>query len=91
MILYHFFIIKFLSQLSSRQFPVTIHFNKQTPHNYLIDAYKKINKIHSTLPAGGILVFLTGMLIYILLVLLLILKLVNYYIKMTYLKVKKKK
>ncbi|XP_060848731.1 probable ATP-dependent RNA helicase kurz [Rhopalosiphum padi] len=47
-------------ELSSRQFPVTIHFNKKTPHDYLAEAYKKIYKIHSNLPAGGILVFLTG-------------------------------
>ncbi|XP_001945193.2 probable ATP-dependent RNA helicase kurz [Acyrthosiphon pisum] len=47
-------------ELSSRQFPVTIHFNKRTPHDYLAEAYNKIYKIHSNLPAGAILVFLTG-------------------------------
>lgn len=49
-----------LLKLSSRQFPVTIHFNKRTPHDYLAEAYNKIYKIHSNLPAGAILVFLTG-------------------------------
>lgn len=39
---------------------MTIHFNKKTPHDYLDEAYKKIYKIHSNLPAGAILVFLTG-------------------------------
>ncbi|XP_026808352.1 probable ATP-dependent RNA helicase kurz [Rhopalosiphum maidis] len=47
-------------KLSSRQFPVTIHFNKKTPHDYLAEAYNTIYKIHSNLPAGAILVFLTG-------------------------------
>uniref|UniRef100_A0A2S2PIY3 RNA helicase n=1 Tax=Schizaphis graminum TaxID=13262 RepID=A0A2S2PIY3_SCHGA len=47
-------------ELTSRQFPVTIHFNKNTPHDYLTEAYNKIYKIHSNLPAGTILVFLTG-------------------------------
>jgi len=47
-------------ELSSRQFPVTIHFNKRTPHDYLAEAFNKVYKIHSKLPAGAILVFLTG-------------------------------
>ncbi|EPZ30997.1 P-loop containing nucleoside triphosphate hydrolase protein [Rozella allomycis CSF55] len=46
--------------IKSRQFPVTIHFNKKTPDDYLDEAFKKICQIHSKLPAGGILVFLTG-------------------------------
>uniref|UniRef100_A0A2S2QMV5 RNA helicase n=1 Tax=Sipha flava TaxID=143950 RepID=A0A2S2QMV5_9HEMI len=46
--------------LSSRQFPVTIHFNKITPIDYLAEAYNKVYKIHTKLPAGAILVFLTG-------------------------------
>lgn len=41
---------------------MTIHFNKKTPYDYLDEAYKKIYKIHSNLPAGAILVFLTGIL-----------------------------
>ncbi|CAG8523388.1 1263_t:CDS:10 [Diversispora eburnea] len=41
--------------------PVAIHFNKRTPHiDYITEAYKKICKIHTRLPHGGILVFLTG-------------------------------
>ncbi|KAK3084248.1 hypothetical protein FSP39_010668 [Pinctada imbricata] len=47
--------------VDSRQFPVTIHFNKRTPlDNYLNEAYKKVCKIHRMLPEGGILVFVTG-------------------------------
>ncbi|XP_044738895.1 probable ATP-dependent RNA helicase kurz [Chrysoperla carnea] len=47
-------------KIDSRQFPVTIHFNKRTNENYLLEAYKKAVKIHNQLPAGGILIFLTG-------------------------------
>jgi ATP-dependent RNA helicase DHX37/DHR1 len=48
-------------EIGARQFPVTIHFNRVTPiSNYIDAAYKKICKIHSRLPSGGILVFLTG-------------------------------
>jgi ATP-dependent RNA helicase DHX37/DHR1 len=50
--------------LSSRQFPVTIHFNKITPIDYLAEAYNKVYKIHTKLPAGAILVFLTGTSLY---------------------------
>ncbi|XP_030748203.1 probable ATP-dependent RNA helicase kurz [Sitophilus oryzae] len=46
--------------VESRQFPVTTHFNKRTVENYLKEAYSKVIKIHSKLPEGGILVFLTG-------------------------------
>lgn len=46
--------------VESRQFPVTIHFNKRTSINYVSDALKKVIKIHTRLPDGGILVFLTG-------------------------------
>jgi len=47
--------------VDSRQFPVTIHFNKNTPQeDYLGEAYKKVCKIHQQLPDGGILVFVTG-------------------------------
>ena len=46
--------------IDARQYPVTMHFNKQTPKNYLEEAYKKVCKIHRQLPGGGILVFLTG-------------------------------
>ncbi|KAL5017532.1 hypothetical protein ScPMuIL_007121 [Solemya velum] len=48
-------------KVDSRQFPVTIHFNKKTPQDaYLSEAYRKVSKIHRTLPEGGILVFVTG-------------------------------
>uniref|UniRef100_H2ZDK9 Activating signal cointegrator 1 complex subunit 3 n=1 Tax=Ciona savignyi TaxID=51511 RepID=H2ZDK9_CIOSA len=56
-------------KISTRQFPVTVHFSKKTPQNecedglgyaYLDEAFKKICKIHRTLPPGGILVFVTG-------------------------------
>lgn len=46
--------------VESRQFPVTIHFNKRTSINYVSDAVKKAIKIHTRLPDGGILIFLTG-------------------------------
>lgn len=46
--------------IDARQYPVTTHFNKQTPKNYLEEAYKKVSKIHRQLPSGGILVFVTG-------------------------------
>ncbi|KAF9312627.1 putative ATP-dependent RNA helicase DHR1 [Podila horticola] len=40
---------------------VTMHFNKKTPEvDYVTEAYKKVSKIHSRLPEGGILVFLSG-------------------------------
>ncbi|XP_033747918.1 probable ATP-dependent RNA helicase DHX37 isoform X2 [Pecten maximus] len=49
-------------KVDSRQFPVTIHFNKRTPmdNTYLNEAYKKVCKVHRKLPEGGILVFVTG-------------------------------
>lgn len=46
--------------VEARQFPVTIHFQKNTPDDYVKESYRKILKIHSKLPEGGILVFLTG-------------------------------
>lgn len=47
-------------KVESRQFPVTIHFNKKTSQNYVKDALYKAVKIHTQLPDGGILIFLTG-------------------------------
>ncbi|XP_075983898.1 putative ATP-dependent RNA helicase kurz [Anticarsia gemmatalis] len=47
-------------KIDSRQFPVTIHFNKRTYSDYLKEAYKKAVKIHTRLPEGGILIFVTG-------------------------------
>ena len=46
--------------VSARQHPVTIHFNRRTPSDYVKEAVKKTAKIHSRLPPGGILIFLTG-------------------------------
>uniref|UniRef100_A0A914EEH4 RNA helicase n=1 Tax=Acrobeloides nanus TaxID=290746 RepID=A0A914EEH4_9BILA len=51
-----------LISVESRQFPVTIHFERRTPVDYLEAAYKKVCKIHEKLPEGAILVFLTGQL-----------------------------
>lgn len=48
-------------EIKSRQFDVTLHFNRRTPvDDYLGEAYKKVCKIHRKLPAGGILVFVTS-------------------------------
>lgn len=46
--------------VETRQFPVTIHFNKRTADDYVKEAYNKTLKIHTKLPEGGILIFLTG-------------------------------
>lgn len=47
-------------QVESRQYPVTVHFNKRTPDDYVAEAYFKVCKIHRTLKGGHILVFVTG-------------------------------
>ncbi|XP_017777417.1 PREDICTED: probable ATP-dependent RNA helicase kurz [Nicrophorus vespilloides] len=47
-------------KVEARQYPVTIHFNKRTQPNYLREVYRKTVKIHTTLPEGGILIFVTG-------------------------------
>ncbi|XP_063706983.1 probable ATP-dependent RNA helicase kurz [Culicoides brevitarsis] len=47
-------------KVEARQFPVTIHFNRFTPEDYVAEAYKKAVKIHTKLPEGGILIFVTG-------------------------------
>lgn len=47
--------------VEARQYPVTTHFSRRTElDNYLGEAHKKVCQIHRRLPAGGILVFLTG-------------------------------
>lgn len=46
--------------VDSRQYSVTVHFNKRTPENYIDEAFKKVCKIHRKLPPGGVLVFMTG-------------------------------
>ncbi|XP_069817056.1 probable ATP-dependent RNA helicase DHX37 [Dendropsophus ebraccatus] len=48
-------------KVDTRQFPVTVHFNKRTPlDDYAGECFRKVCKIHRMLPSGGILVFLTG-------------------------------
>ena len=51
-------------KVDSRQYEVTCHYNKHTPEDisevYIEEAFRKISKIHRTLPEGGILVFVTG-------------------------------
>lgn len=47
-------------QVQTRQFPVTTYFNKRTSDNYIRECFLKTCKIHTKLPAGGILVFVTG-------------------------------
>lgn len=49
-----------LINVTARQHPVTLHYNRKTRPDYLSEAYKKVSKIHARLPKGGILVFLTG-------------------------------
>ncbi|CAD5211268.1 unnamed protein product [Bursaphelenchus okinawaensis] len=49
-----------LINVESRQFPVTVHFEKKTPDDYITAAYHKVSKIHERLPDGGILVFVSG-------------------------------
>ncbi|KAF8630939.1 hypothetical protein AX17_005296 [Amanita inopinata Kibby_2008] len=46
--------------VASRQYPVTVHFNRRTASDYVLEAIKKATKIHTRLPPGGILIFLTG-------------------------------
>lgn len=46
--------------ISARQHPVTIHFNRRTVSDYVSEAIRKTTKIHARLPPGGILIFLTG-------------------------------
>jgi ATP-dependent RNA helicase DHX37/DHR1 len=50
-----------LLRIAARQFPVTIHFARETIHgDYVGAARKKVVAIHKKLPPGGILVFVTG-------------------------------
>jgi len=46
--------------VAARQHPVTIHFSRRTYPDYVTQAIKKASKIHTRLPPGGILIFLTG-------------------------------
>lgn len=47
-------------EIETRQHPVTIHFDRRTRSDYVTQALAKAVKIHSRLPPGGILIFLTG-------------------------------
>ncbi|CDJ51168.1 ATP-dependent helicase, putative [Eimeria brunetti] len=49
-----------LLTLESRTFEVRIHFSKKTPDHYVQAAVRKALQIHTRLPAGSVLVFLTG-------------------------------
>ncbi|TKY88991.1 hypothetical protein EX895_002232 [Sporisorium graminicola] len=46
--------------ISARQHPVTVHFNRKTVQDYITESVNKATKIHARLPPGGILIFLTG-------------------------------
>lgn len=46
--------------VESRQYPVVTYFNKRTKEDYVDEAIQKCLKIHQRLPAGDILIFLTG-------------------------------
>ena len=46
--------------VGARQHPVTLHHNKETKEDYVREAYKKVCKLHRSLPPGDVLVFLTG-------------------------------
>ncbi|XP_012532022.1 probable ATP-dependent RNA helicase kurz [Monomorium pharaonis] len=47
-------------EVKARQFLVKIHFNRRTSTDYVNEALRKAIKIHTRLPEGGILIFLTG-------------------------------
>ena len=46
--------------IGARQYPVTVHFNRRTHPDYVKESVRKASKIHTRLPPGGILIFLTG-------------------------------
>ena len=54
------FIIPRVVEVSTRQFKVHCYHSKVTSSNYLEEAFKLCIKIHSKLPDGNILIFLTG-------------------------------
>eukprot|EP00003_Mantamonas_plastica_P028932 TRINITY_DN676_c0_g1_i9.p1 TRINITY_DN676_c0_g1~~TRINITY_DN676_c0_g1_i9.p1 ORF type:complete len:646 (+),score=251.67 TRINITY_DN676_c0_g1_i9:1211-3148(+) len=47
-------------EIEARQYPVTIHYAKETKEDYVNEAIKKVAKIHRRLPPGGVLVFMPG-------------------------------
>lgn len=46
--------------VEARQFPINIYFNKVTQEDYTNESVQKCIQIHTKLPPGDILVFLTG-------------------------------
>ncbi|VBB30933.1 unnamed protein product [Acanthocheilonema viteae] len=46
--------------IDARQYPVSVHFERRTPENYLTAAFHKICEIHEKKGPGTILVFLSG-------------------------------
>lgn len=46
--------------IDAKTFPVSVHFSKTTPFDYLQSARKKVMQIHEQLPSGSVLVFATG-------------------------------
>ena len=50
-----------IMKVDGRQHRVVVHYNRKTPEeDYITEALKKVVKIHTKLPPGGILVFVTG-------------------------------
>ena len=47
-------------EAEGRQFPVTVHFTRKTRRDYVDETVEKVTRGHRKLPAGGMLVFLTG-------------------------------
>ena len=47
-------------KIDNSMHPVVVHYERRTEDDYVALAIEKIKKIHNTLPAGTILVFLTG-------------------------------
>lgn len=46
--------------VEGRQHKVVVHYNKHTGEEYISECFKKCVKIHTKLPSGGVLVFVTG-------------------------------
>ncbi|KAF8822088.1 helicase associated domain (ha2) protein [Cardiosporidium cionae] len=47
-------------RIEAKTYPVSVHFNRFTPRDYILEAKKKILQIHRKLPTGSILVFVSG-------------------------------
>lgn len=46
--------------VAGRLFDVTVHFARRTPTDYVAEAFRRIVRIHRTMPEGTVLCFLTG-------------------------------